>query len=339
MNDPIRREMSNVAVVGALFLVGTAIAGPVGGIVTTVASESLSDLAQRGWGNLRDRFLGQQGIGEPDLQVTMRRAYLRAVDNLEMRWGQLTEIEGTRRVSGVGEAQGFFLTLREEATTALTAQQLSTLSTDPAALQTLGSGNSGLRSTLRLYLSSRLNTYGEGLAAFVLQGFEPELSACFAEELKQDRPESNRAWRAYQRLVLDSLHETINHIRTTQDAVESRITQINQVLEQIQEWERRLDALPADVRERTGEEGLETLIVESRNMVLAVIEREHQETRNTVVDQVGSVRAELQPMQEMLLATSEGVSDLLRSRRRVERVPDARFCLTARYEHLGCKDT
>src|SRR5918993_48601 len=93
MQSPIAREASNIALVGALFVVGSALGGPVGGAVGGVAGEMLAEVTERGWISFRDRFLGDRGMREPDLQAAMRRSYMQAINDLERDWVQVRSVE------------------------------------------------------------------------------------------------------------------------------------------------------------------------------------------------------------------------------------------------------
>src|SRR5687767_11769093 len=93
MERGIKHGAANAGIVAALYGLGAAVGGPVGGAIGGVAGELLAGLTERLWATGRDRFLGDQGLLEPDLQVAMRNAYGCAVDDLERGWAQRRGVE------------------------------------------------------------------------------------------------------------------------------------------------------------------------------------------------------------------------------------------------------
>ena len=332
MNRLGGRELADVAVVGVLFLVGAAWAGPVGGAVGGVGGEMLAGLAERGWGHARDRFLGQGGVREPDLQAAMRRAYVEALRQLEQRWR--TTLVADRRGGADGETDSvpeLFAMLREDADRVLTDGRLRAVTDDPEALRVLGGGTSSVRAALRRYLEPYLRGHDEQVVALVRDGLEPQLAACFAEELTADRPESNRAWRAYQLLVHGSLQQGIADLSEGQGGIAATLQNLRPAIDAVRAWGERLEAMSAEERERTGEAALVQVIEESRDTVLAAIVVESEATRGVLVAQSEATR-------EAVAAVGDRVDEGFRGLRRdptVAPVFDADILLRGPAEALG----
>lgn len=332
MDRPVSREIANAGVVVTLFAVGFACAGPIGGVVTNVGGQMLAGLTERGWAHLLDRFLGDHGIQEPDLQAAMRRAYIRAMNNLERRWREIAGMDLRPNQTDDNEAvRGLFAMLREDAQLALTQENLRTLARDPAALRELGSGQAGVRAALDRYLTPYLHGHEEGLAALVRKGLEPELAACFAEELKVNDQAHNRAWRTYQRLVLEGLQTAVAAVQSKQFSVSANLKEMAEVLARIDAWAARLDHQVAEEREHTGEKALEILVL-TRDEVLAAITDEAEATRGVVVQESEETRAAIRSVRDELL------QNLAQESRRAQQTPNADVLLRGPIKALSLQD-
>jgi tetratricopeptide (TPR) repeat protein len=148
--------------------------------------------------------------------------------------------------------------LREHAERVLSNERLRELTYDPVALQTLGNEASARRVFAR-YLDAYLHGHEEQLAAFVRRNVEPQLAKSFAAELRVDAPASNRAWRAFQQLVLGNLLSSIEELGLKQVAL----------ITQLEEWRSSLTELELERRDSKGVTGLDQIVATSEEQIVA----------------------------------------------------------------------
>lgn len=99
------------------------------------------------------------------------------------------------------------------------------------------------------------------MVQLIRANLEPQIGTCFAEELKTESREGNRAWRAYQRLVLDALLAGVTGLDQKQD----------QILAMLEAWECRWEVSSEEGRERTGEAGLQQTVNTAADRVITTL--------------------------------------------------------------------
>lgn len=180
-----------------------------------------------------------------------------------------------------------FKILRDDAGAFLTTTQEHSATTDEQVKQLLQGDRTAIRATLSAQLADYLRGHDLQLIAFVQAHLLDELVFWFAEELKADRPESNRAWRAFQRLLLEGLHEGLADVKVQQD-------ESLKVLRELQAWAQRMQATPPDSRDDTGQAALEQVVLGARDQLLGAISRESGLTRAIIETGISQIAQLLQ---------------------------------------------
>lgn len=277
-----RHHIADVLFTATILGVGLLSGNPIlASVMAGIGVNLASDLTRAGWDQVCQRLLGESGLRNHDLQQAMLRAFRQAITHLEQTWWQTPRGHQMRR--------------DEPETALVTSTAFRQLEDDAHAFclpDNLGraAGNDQVRVLLygdaasaRTAFSDQLANYLHGhdpqLVAFIEKHLVGELAFWFGEELKADRPESNRAWRAFQRLLLEGLQTALTDMRAEQQELRQAL---DGVREDLHAWAGRMEALPQESRESTGESALANVLTEARDQLLAAIAAESGLTRTAV---------------------------------------------------------
>lgn len=284
-----RQHIADVLFTTAILGVGLLSGNPIlASVVAGIGVNLASDLTRAGWGQVCQRLLGESGFLNHDLQQALARAFRQTLTHLEQTWWETTDGKHMRRAQPAiaRETTEVFKMLREDAAVFCCADGLGRAAGNEQVRQLLYSDETTARRALAGCLSAYLYGHDARLIAFLDTHLVQALAFWFAEELKTDRPESNRAWRAFQRLLLEGLQTSLTEVRAEQ-------LETQQVLKglrgDLQAWTDRMDALAEDVRERTGEEALLHTLARVRDDLLAAIAAEAGLTRAAIAAGVEQV--------------------------------------------------
>lgn len=287
------------AMIGVGFLTGDQV---IGGVVSSIGVRWAADLTRQGWIHVRRRWLGESGLLNHDLQQALARAFRRAIAHLEQAWWQTHRGSQIHREEpeAARAAQEAFKLLREDAGKFCAPDRLGRAADNAQVRQLLYGDEAAARQALSEHLQVYLHGHDPQLVAFIEAHLVRELAFWFGEELKADRPESNRAWRAFQRLLLEGLQVALAELRAEQQ-------EMAQVLRELQAWAQRMEARPAEERETTGQAALEQALAAVRDELLEAIARESALTRAAIeagVEQIARLmRVELERLRQELLSS------------------------------------
>jgi hypothetical protein len=109
------------------------------------------------------------------------------------------------------------------------------------------------------------STYNEYFNDFLRRNLLSEVQFWFGEELKTNNRESNRAWRAFQRLLLEGIQADIKAVQANQDL-------IRQDLQKLEELSSRLDRLRDTIDYRLPDEPFQQGLEKAVNQMHAILE-------------------------------------------------------------------
>ena len=160
------------------------------------------------------------------------------------------------------QCKAVFRTLRDDADRVLKAGKITKLESDAHALALLGKGQIGAQQALKEYLD-RVVLWGhdEQLIRLIHSNLVPQLKCCFANELKSESRDGIRAWRAYQRLVLDAVQFGVAELNVKQE----------KVLVQLAEWDQRWFSTREGPDEWTGKSGVQQAFDEAAEDIVAAL--------------------------------------------------------------------
>jgi len=209
-----RHQVADVLFTAAILGVGLLSGNPIlASVVAGIGVNLASDLTRAGWGQVCHRLLGESGLRNHDLQQAMLRAFRQAITHLEQAWWQTSRGRQMRR----GEPDTMRITseafkqLGEDACVFCAPDHLGRVAGNDQVRVLLYGDAASARAACSVQLADYLHGHDTQLVAFIEKHLVGELAFWFGEELKADRPESNRAWRAFQRLLLAPIGDQDAH--------------------------------------------------------------------------------------------------------------------------------
>jgi len=277
-----RQQIADVLLTAAVVGVGLVTGNPV--IATVVGGIGInwaSELTRGGWQAACQKLLGSSGLLNHDLQQALARAFRQALAHLEQAWWETPHAKHVRRAQPdvARETAQVFKMLQTDTEKYCKADGIRRAANNEQVRQLLNSDETTAVRIMDGCLAGYLHGHDDLLIAFLNKHLVQEVAFWFGEELKADRPESNRAWRAFQRLLLEGLQTSLTEVQAGQ-----RDTQriLENLRGDLQAWTDRMDALSADVRERTGEAALLQALTGMRDELLAAIATEADLTRTAI---------------------------------------------------------
>ncbi len=286
-SDQIVDTLFTAALVGVGLLWSNTIIGQVvGGIGVNWASE----LTREAWSQARQRLLSKPGLANDDLQEALARSLRRALAHLEQVWWQTPRGNQMRRSEAdvASLTSQAFQMLRDDATKFFTPEGNRRAEGREEVRQLLYGDEAVVRRTLSQCLASYLHGHDPQLVSFIEAHLMDELVFWFGEELKAGSGESNRAWRAFQRLLLESLQSGVAAVLAEQQ--ETAL-----LLKELRAWAERIAAQLPEERERTGLDALTGMLASARDQLLDTMARESGLTRTTIeagVEQIARLMRE-----------------------------------------------
>ncbi len=213
-----------------------------------------SILVQNGLTHARRRLWGKSGTLNHDLQSALERALQEAIKDLEAEWWTLHPLPwwrfGRPGTEADKRAKEIFTFLREDARRVLAATNRNDLRENELVLRLVDKGENAARDAL----ASMVAAYVEGLEGdhdhrlveHLTKALPMQLALRFGEELKQDRPDSNRAWRAFQRLSLEGLQSSLDDMGKKIGEVQAEQAKIKEIADYLEAWAKRMEGLPPE---------------------------------------------------------------------------------------------
>lgn len=224
--------------------IGFAIGGIFGQTVVAGIGVGLSTaITDRLLGSLRRRFgESKSGLLNHDIQRVLAKGFENALRQIEKDF--FDSIEGRKLPRKKQQyIRDLFKAMRESEETFIKA-----IDTNVDEIRTYLYEDQETASQL---LWSRyqlpLDTYPEGLQTFIQGRLLKEVTFFFGEELKKDNRQSNRAWRAFQRLMLESIRKSQLEILGNQKLIQEELQKLDGIAERLDQIQERVDQrLPAD---------------------------------------------------------------------------------------------
>ena len=222
MDSSKRHLVADVVLTATVVGVGFATVNPVLiGIVGGIGVNWASDLTRAGWSETRSRLFGPAGLGNRDLQKALARAFEQAIGKLEKAWWQTPAGSNMQRTkpTDAKAATGMFKMLRQDTASFCSPDSLGRLAGNEQIQQLLYGDEVKVRRGFSASLANYLHGQDPQLVEFLDRSLVNEVAVCFGEELKADRPDSNRAWRAFQRWLLEGLQAGLDNVDKRVEAI------------------------------------------------------------------------------------------------------------------------
>lgn len=252
--------------------VGFAIGGPIGtSVMAGIGVNLSSSIIQHGSIKLRERWLSSiDGVLNRDIQRALARAFTRALVHLETRLfkqGEINALAANEQES----IRVLFKELREQ------AQQEFTMSLQHAAKDQHISSylyeTPEIATDLlwkRIDETRLLATYDEHVKKFLRKNLLNEVQFWFAEELKADNKESNKAWRAFQRLLLEGIHADVKAVQSSLDLIRHDLKKLDELSSQLDNLRNVIDhRLPHEPLQQELERAIDRGLISAKALFMS----------------------------------------------------------------------
>ncbi len=232
--------LATTSVVG----VGWALGGTVGAAVMAGIGINLgSDIIKNGSTYLKEKWLSAEyGVLNHDIQRALARAFVQALVSLETRYFELPEAISEPREKKEA-IRGLFQELRDVAPTVF-ADSVKKIATEQEVKGYLYGEPQAASDKLweRVEGTKLLITYyGEHFKSFLRDNINDELVRWFHEELKTDNRESNKAWRAFQWMLLEGIQADVKAVHTNQETILENLQVLDGIRAQLDELKDTID--------------------------------------------------------------------------------------------------
>jgi hypothetical protein len=272
-------SLSGIVASASIAAVGFAIGGIIGSEVMGSIGISLSaKIIERGGTKLKERWLSSDyGILNCDIQRALARALVKALEHLEDEYFELTEA-GILPAEEKECIKALFKEMRKQVGNALPTLLKTIKENEIKEYLDVGEKKNADRLLERINTSTLLDTYGKHFKDFFCQNLQKEVQLCFAEELKTDNKECNKAWRTFQLLLLEGIEQDLKVVQASQDLIRQDLEKLAGVRDHLQ---RLGDVIERRVPDEPFQKGLETAIGEMHSL-LQDVAKTTQRTKKTV---------------------------------------------------------
>lgn len=270
--------------------VGFAIGGTIGAaVIGGIGINLSSNIIYSGCAKLKERWLSSNnGILNHDIQQALTRAFIKALTHMEREYFKLVDAN-TLPKNEKESIKAFFKELKEQ------AQEIFPVSLEKAIKEQeireyLYGGQEAATNKLweRINGTKLLDAYNEHFRNFFHQKLLNEVQLWFTEELKTDSTECNKAWRAFQRLLLEGIQADVKAVQASQDLIH-RDMQILEVLRN--QLEQLKDTIDHRLPDEPFQKGLEKAISE-----MQVVLHDVARTTRRVEDKVDAIATDVKTL-------------------------------------------
>jgi|GEM_PF-1957211 len=232
---------AEILAVGSITAIGLALGGPIGAAVIAGLGINLgSNIVQSGSNKLKEQWLtSSNGILNHDIQHALARAYIKALESIQKKYFEISESDSLPKNEKksikalfkelIEQAQETFLPSLEKA---ITENEIKTFLYDTQQTAT----DLILQ---RINKDELFSTYNEPFREYFKKYLLKEVQFWFAEELKTDNKDCNKAWRAFQRLLLEGIQADIKSLKVGQDLIHNDLQILNILRKQIEDLKER----------------------------------------------------------------------------------------------------
>jgi hypothetical protein len=211
-------------------------------LMSSVGLSLTSNIIQSGSLNLKERWLNSgDGLRNHDIQKALGRAFSKALSSVELHY---FESEGGRALKDYerDSLRELFTDFREKAEATL-PEAVNLIRLDAKIKDYLFTATSESGENLwDLFPANEwLDEYGSEFRDFVRGNLLDQTRLWFAEELKTDSRENNRAWRAFQRMLLEGIYAEVKAVRASQDVIGKDLQKLDEIRDQLDRLQNTID--------------------------------------------------------------------------------------------------
>jgi len=251
-------DLLGIVTSASITAIGFAIGGVIGSdVIGTIGLSLSTKIIQSGGTKLKERWLSSAyGILNRDIQRAFVRALVKALERLEKRYLILTEA-GKLPAEEKESIKALFKEMQKQVENALPTSLQIIKEKEIKEYLSASVETSADKLLERINASTLLDTYGKHFKDFFCQNLLKEVKLWFAEELKKDNKECNKAWRAFQRLLLEGIERDLKTVQASQDLIHQDLRKLVGIRDQLLRLE---DVIEHRLPNEPFQEGLEIAI-------------------------------------------------------------------------------
>jgi len=227
-------DVLGVLATASMIAVGLFIGGHFGEIVPAGMGVAIgADILQRNHERVKRWLTSSNGVLNHDIQQALARAFCKALTYLEEEYFKLGEV-GALSKNERDSIKAFFRELKdqkEDIFVTCTRNPVSEQEVNEYAYADPRAATDKLWE--RLAADSLLAPYGKHFRDFLRANLLNQIVLWFGEELKTDNQECNKAWRAFQRLLLEGISADVKAVRGDLRVVEELTSRLDQLKDMI----------------------------------------------------------------------------------------------------------
>jgi DNA-binding transcriptional regulator GbsR (MarR family) len=223
--------------------VGLAIGGTFGPVVLAGIGINLSSsIIENGFFCLKERWLNSSdGLLNHDIQKALARAFVKGLSSLETKYFALEEAR-VLQDHEQDSIRELFREFRGNAKETLLASAKSIVLSRELVDRLFSMPNADSGELWESFVGDNLiSAYGSHFRDFIRQNLIEETMLWFAEELKTDNVDSNRAWRAFQRMILEGIYADVKSVRASQDLISQDLQKLDPLKAQLEQLREMID--------------------------------------------------------------------------------------------------
>lgn len=228
-------DLTELLVIGSVTTAGFFIGGTIGAsVMASLGINLASNIIGDSSAKLKSNWTkNKDGILNHDIQRALLRAYLKSLTDLQQIYFNLDEVKSLSK-SKKKEIIAFFNILQEAAKDAFIPNIEKSIKEKEIQKYLLNDSTEGEELLwIRINSTELLNTYNSHFKDFIKLNLLSKIKFWFGEELKTDNVECNKAWRAFQRLLLEGIKEDINSLNLGQEIIKSELQKLESIESEI----------------------------------------------------------------------------------------------------------
>lgn len=222
-------DLTELLAVGTITICGYLIGGTLGAsFMTNLGINLASTIVGSGSAKLKSKWLeSEDGILNHDIQRALLRAYLKSLSNIKNCYFQENNKLSENEKKQINQ---LIKSLTESATSTFIPDIQKSIQIEEIKDYLYGDQTQG-EELLQKRISSTnsLDDYDEKFRNYFLSKILNEIKFWFGEELKIDNHKGTKTWRAFQRLLLESIKDELTTIKSNQEEARKNLSKLPEI--------------------------------------------------------------------------------------------------------------
>lgn len=282
-------NLTEIIAVGSVTAAGFLIGGPIGAsVMAGIGINLATNIVKSGASKLKEHWLtNTKGILNHDIQNALLYGYLKALAHLQKEYLKLYDSLQENEKESKGAINFFFKELTKQAKKvflpslqkAINQQEVKDYLYNDTELAIGLLWDS-------IGANKLLITYNQHFINFLRENLLKEVQFYFAEELRTDNKESNKAWRAFQIMLSEGIQAEVQAVHASQDVIHHDLQLLHIVKQQVDQLQNTLDRR---IPNEPFQQGLENAIHQMQS-ILSVISITTMHTNQKVAESSDDIK-------------------------------------------------